>query len=270
MLEDAVIKEENKDKVYWGDINYLNDLANDYNIGGVPLPLFLLCRKLTTSNCFLISRFVFDIWPEAELVQGQLESYMTASNCNGLIKNNCKGYHVWIEVGDKVYDPVLAMFFDKQFYYNQEKAVVLKRTTHDEELKSCSYSNIIPTKEKPSCNFSKYRQFMILEIMKPFIEQESWIYEKPLKTGFQEFYDSLDVEKIKETIKKDIPSFCKENFNEIYEQLMFDKKYDQDGFQASQREIVGFLGRQLRQLTSINSLDLGDVGLEETENAKGN
>lgn len=266
MLLNEAIKPENNDKVYFGKINELNQRLNDYNLGGIPLPLIVLCYKITTSNCYTISKLILEACPDFMFIEGEVESMKTAGDCNGMIKNSTKGYHVWLEKDNFVYDPVLALFFDKDFYYEHEKAVVRSRKTLEEVSATSKYNKaFIPKKKIPSSIFSKYRLLIILEAMKPFIEQDNWIYSKPLQEEFSDLYNQFDKEGIKTQIKTIFPNLNKETFSEIYNELTTNKKYDEDGFQQSQTAFLALLGRQMRELTSINKLNLKPKTATEEE-----
>ncbi len=257
MLINEAIKEENQGKVYFGKINELNQRLDEFNLGGIPLPLITLCYKLTTSNCYTISKIILEVCPEFTFVEGSVESMKTAGDCNGIIKNDREGYHVWLEKDNLVYDPVLALFFDKDFYYEHEKAVVHSKKTLKDVSDTSEYNkSFVPRKDMPTSIFSKYRMLIILEAMKPFIEQDNWIYQKPLNDAFNEIYNNFDKENVKAEIKSIFPNLNKENFSQIYDELTLNKKYDEDGFQTSQAAFLALLGRQMRELTSVNQLKL--------------
>jgi len=234
MLIEELLKEENKDKVFFGKINELTHRLNEYNLGGIPLPLIILCQNLTTTNCYTISKIILDACPDFTFVQGEVESMKKANDCNGIIKNEYDGFHVWLEKDDMVYDPVLALFIDKKFYYLQEKVVVHSKHSL-EQIQNESQHNkaFTASKNEPTSIYSKYRMLIILEAMKPFIEQDSWIYSKPLKNAFFSFYDSFDKETIKQEIKSVFPEINKDNFTGFINQLTKNNKYNEDGFQEN-------------------------------------
>lgn len=257
MLLNELAKEENKDKVFYGEINKLLPRLNEYNLGGIPLPLIVLCQKITTSNCYTISKIISDVCPDYDFVLGEVESMRNANDCNGIIKTNYNGFHAWLEKDNMVYDPVLSIFIDKDFYYTNEKVIVHSKDKQKNK-KSCSKYNkfLIPTKEEPTSIFSKYRMLIILESIKPFIEQDTWIYSKALKEAFFEVYESFNKEKVKEEIKNHFPHLNKETFNDVFDELLKNKKYNEDGFQDCQASFIGLLGRQMRELSAVNQINL--------------
>jgi len=267
MLIKEAVKKENQDKVYFGEINNLLARLNNFNLGGIPLPIITLCYKLTTSNCYTISKLILEACPEFTFVEGSVDSMKTAGDCNGIIKNDRFGYHVWLEKDNLVYDPVLAIFFDKEFYYKCENAVVYSKHTLDEIKESSEYNKAFTLSTiEPISIFSKYRQLIILEVMKPFIEQDSWIYSKNIQEAFNEFYSTIDSKTIKKEIKQFFPNLNQSSFGDVYDELCLNPKYNEDGFQSSQKAFLSLLGRQIRELTSINSLKLNNQSEQNLEN----
>jgi len=264
MFINEAVKPENQDKIYYGKINELIQRLNDYNLGGIPLPLIVLCYKITTSNCYTISKLILEACPEFTFVEGEVDSMKHAGDCGGIIKNSYEGYHVWLEKDNFVYDPVLAMFFDKDFYYKHEKVVVHSKRKLC-EVSECSEFNksFIPKTEQPSSIFSKYRMLIILEAMKPFVEQDTWIYSNAVQQSFNDFYSELDKEEIKSEIKTLFPSLTQDNFSTFYDLLTTNKKYDEDGFQKSQTAFLSLLGRQMQELRASNQLKIKSLEYEE-------
>jgi len=201
-MEEKQIKQALKDgKLFVEDyISIIADLK-DWNIGGVPMEFIATSSDFALTHCSLISIWIANILPNAEVVEGEAESYKKFVNPD---KNAHAGYHAWIEYQDpkdniiKVFDPVNFCVIDKDYYYQIEQIKPIARISSN-EVKTILETK--PNQEMPTNQYDIYRQAILIMLFDKFVSNDAGIFEEQLKTRFKTFKDEINYEQVIDDFK---------------------------------------------------------------------
>ncbi len=228
-MNEKQIKQALKDgKLFTEDyIKIIADL-NDWNIGGVPMEFIATSSDFALTHCSLISIWLANIIPNAEVVEGEAMSYKKFVNPD---KNAHVGYHAWIEYQDqkdntiKVFDPVNFCVIDKNYYYQIEQIKPIARISSN-EVKTILETK--PNKKIPTEKHDVYRQAILLMLFEKFVSNDAGIFEDKLKTRFKTFKDEINYDQVIDSFKQEFnvgDSLPQIPFEEAIDDLFAEEQY---------------------------------------------